>query len=52
MYGGKEFVLLNKKGKVLTDMDFESELSEIIPTDGNKDYLYITTDKIYKIKFK
>lgn len=52
MYGGKEFVLLNKKGKVLTNMDFESELSEIIPTDGNKDYLYITTDKIYKIKFK
>lgn len=52
MYGGKEFVLMNNKGKELTAMEFETEISEIIPTEGNKDYLYITTDKIYKIKFK
>ncbi len=51
-YGDKDFLLINSKGKDVAAMEFETEISKIIPAEDNKNYLYITTDKIYKIKFK
>ncbi len=51
-YGDKKFILMNKKGNDIAGIEFETEISKIIPTDDNKNYLFITTDKIYKIKFK
>lgn len=52
MYGGTKFMLINKKGKELISDEFETEISRILQAGDNKEYVFITLDKLYKIKFK
>ena len=52
MYGDKEFLLINKKGREVIHSEFDGEISKIIPAGSNKDYLIVSLDKLYKIKFK
>lgn len=52
MYGDDSFMLISEKGKEKYTDQFETEISQIIPLDRNEDYLFITAEKLQKIKFK
>lgn len=51
-YGKNEFILLNDKGKVLMEDEFEDDITEVINIGNNKEYLFVSPDKIYKVKLK
>ncbi len=51
IYGNKNFMLLNEKGNEIISGEFDADISDIIHIDG-KEYLFISPDKIYKVKFK
>lgn len=51
IHGGKSYMLLNEKGNELISGEFEADISDIIHVDG-KEYLFVSPDKLYKVKFK
>ena len=51
VHGNKKFMLLNEKGNEIVSGEFDADISDIIHVDG-KEYLFISPDKIYKVKFK
>ena len=51
VHGGKSYMLLNEKGNELISGEFEADISDIIHVDG-KEYLFVSPDKLYKVKFK
>ncbi len=52
MYGRDEFRLLTEKGKEKYKDHFETEISQIIPLKKSDEYLFITIEKLYKVKLK
>lgn len=52
MYGKDEFRLISDNGKEKYKDRFETEISHIIPLNSNKDYLFITIEKLHKVKLK
>lgn len=51
-YGKNVFILLNDKGKVLMEDEFEDDITEVINVGNNKEYIFVSPDKIYKVKLK
>lgn len=52
MYGKDEFRLLSEKGKDKYKDHFETEISQVIPLKKNDEYLFITIEKLHKVKLK
>lgn len=52
MYGKDEFRLISDNGKEKYKDRFETEISHIIPLNSNEDYLFITIEKLHKVKLK
>ena len=51
IHGGKKYMLLNERGNELISGEFDADISDIIHIDG-KEYLFVSPDKLYKVKFK
>ena len=51
VYGGKNYLLLNEKGNEVISGEFEADISDIISI-GGKEYIFVSPDKLYKVKFK
>ncbi len=52
MYNDEECCLLNMKGKNIFSHSMEEEICALIPIGEKAEFLYVSTDKIYKIKLK
>lgn len=52
MYGKDEFRLISDNGKDKYKDRFETEISHIIPLNSNEDYMFITIEKLHKVKLK
>lgn len=51
IYGGKNYMLLNEKGNEIISGEFEADISDLISI-GGKEYIFVSPDKLYKVKFK
>ena len=51
-YGQNKFLLLNDKGNVLMEDEFEDDITQIINVGNNKEYIFVSPDKIYRVKLK
>ena len=51
VHGGKKYLLLNEKGNEVISGEFEADISDIIAI-GGKEYIFVSPDKLYKVKFK
>ena len=51
-YGKDKFLLLNDKGNVLMEDEFEDDITQIINVGNNKEYIFVSPEKIYKVKLK
>ena len=52
MYGKDKFRIITEKGKEKYEGNFETEISQIVPLNSNEDYLFITIEKLHKVKMK
>ena len=51
VHGGRNYMLFNEKGNEVISGEFEADISDIISI-GGKEYIFISPDKLYKVKFK
>ena len=51
IHGGRNYMLLNEKGNEVISGEFEADISDIISI-GGKEYIFVSPDKLYKVKFK
>lgn len=51
-YGSDKFLLLSDNGKKLMEENFEDDITEIINIGNNKEYIFVSPDKVYKIRIK